>query len=78
VTAQRRWQARTEIAVSLFTKLIVIHELRICAWGAARLSTQDWEERFREVVEELRKTEKMLDDQGAESSAAWLKEKRAW
>jgi hypothetical protein len=45
--------------------------------GAAQLGIQEWEERFREVVKHSQKTEKVLDDEGAKSSAAWLKEKRA-
>ncbi|KAH9054817.1 non-SMC mitotic condensation complex subunit 1-domain-containing protein [Lactarius vividus] len=47
-------------ATSLIVKLIVTHPYGLMHGGL--LGMQEWEERYREVVQELQKTEKALDD----------------
>ena len=56
-------------ATSLIVKLIVTHPYGLMHGGL--LGMQEWEERYREVVQELQKTEKALDDTlaGAEADA---------
>jgi condensin complex subunit 1 len=47
-------------AISLIVKLIVTHPYGLMHGGL--LGMQEWEERYREVMKELQKTEKALDD----------------
>ena len=47
-------------ATSLIVKLIVTHPYGLMHGGL--LGMHEWEERYREVVQELQKTEKALDD----------------
>ncbi|KAF8269469.1 non-SMC mitotic condensation complex subunit 1-domain-containing protein [Lactarius quietus] len=47
-------------AISLIVKLIVTHPYGLMHGGL--LGMQEWEERYREVVQELQKAEKALDD----------------
>lgn len=47
-------------AISLIVKLIVTHPYGLMHGGL--LGMQEWEERYRDVVKELQKTEKALDD----------------
>src|SRR5712671_2526278 len=47
-------------AISLIVKLIVTHPYGLMHGGL--LGMQEWEERYRDVLKELQKTEKALDD----------------
>jgi condensin complex subunit 1 len=57
-------------ATSLIVKLIVTHPYGLMHGGL--LGMQEWEERYREVVQELQKAEKALDDTlaGADAEGA--------
>ncbi|KAH9074289.1 non-SMC mitotic condensation complex subunit 1-domain-containing protein [Lactarius deliciosus] len=74
-------------ATALIVKLIVTHPYGLMHGGL--LGMQEWEERYREVVQELQKTEKALDDtlagadaegeagDGGDSSSSSKKKKRS-